>query len=75
MPESLKEVEAHAKALSSDDRASLVQAILESLHPIDPAFEEEWSGEIERRAEAFDRGELATHSAESVLAEARRSSE
>jgi len=68
----LKEVEAYARSLSSDDRASLVQAILESLHPIDPAIEKEWSDEIERRVEAFDRGELATHSADSVIAEARR---
>ncbi|MBX3139728.1 MAG: addiction module protein [Trueperaceae bacterium] len=73
MPVSLKNVEADARSLSSEDRASLVQAILESLHPMDPAVEKEWSAEIERRVDAFDRGELATYSAENVIAEARRS--
>lgn len=73
MPASLKKVEADARSLSAEDRVSLVQAILESLHPMDPAVEKEWNVEIERRVDAFDRGELTTYSAEDVLAEARRS--
>ncbi len=40
---------------------------------MDPAVEKAWSAEIERRVDAFDRGELTTYSAEDVLAEARRS--
>lgn len=73
MPTSLKRVEADARSLSAGDRVSLVQAILESLYPMDPAVEKAWSAEIERRVDAFDRGELTTYSAEDVLAEARRS--
>lgn len=72
MSASLKEVEEDAKSLSTSDRARLVQSILESLHSDDPDVAEAWAGEISRRVEAFDRGELVTHPAEEVLAEARR---
>jgi hypothetical protein len=37
-------------------------------------IESAWAKEIESRVEAFDRGELASHPAENVFAEARRSS-
>ncbi len=72
MSASLEKVEVEAKSLSASDRARLVQTILESLHTDNPEVAEAWANEIGQRVDAFDRGELSTHSAEDVFAEARR---
>ena len=69
----LKELEEKARALTSEDRAKLAEALLESLRDAPIAeIEAEWDREIESRAAAYDRGELETVSAEDVFAEARR---
>ena len=73
MSDTLKELEAQARSLSPDERAKLAELLLESLHDSPLAeIEHAWEREIEERAAAYDRGELATFSAESVFAEARR---
>lgn len=72
MPGLLKKIEDEAISLSTSDRARLVQTILESLHADDAESAKAWTVEIDRRVEAFDRGELTTHPAEDVFAEVRR---
>lgn len=69
----LKEIEAQAKSLSPEDRASLPETLLDSLQetPVSE-IEAAWDQEIESRVAAYDRGELKTVSAEEVFAEARR---
>ena len=68
----LKNIEEQAHALSAEDRASLAESMLESLHtPIDD-IESAWAEEIEDRVRAFDRGEIPSYSAEEVFAEAHR---
>lgn len=73
MSVSLADVERQARMLSPDDRAQLVERLLESLQvtPLS-AVEEEWNREIVRRVAAYDRGEIPTYPAEDVFAEARR---
>ncbi len=62
-----------ARALSPDDRARLVEVLLESLQET-PLSEVEaaWNREIEGRIAAYDRGDLQAFAAEEVFAEARR---
>lgn len=68
----LVEIEQQTLRLSSDDRAYLAEILLESLHePSLPEIEREWGQEIESRVAAFNRGELQTHSADEVFADAR----
>ena len=69
----LKELEHQARSLSPEERARLSDVLLESLRDAPVAeIEAAWDLEIEKRVAAFDRGELATFSAEEVFAEARR---
>jgi putative addiction module component (TIGR02574 family) len=73
MSDTLKELEARARALSPEERASLAESLLESLREAPIAeIEKVWEAEIAERVAAYDRGELPTFSAESVFAEARR---
>lgn len=73
MSTTLKELEHQARSLSPEERARLADVLLESLRDAPVAeIEAAWDLEIERRVAAFDRGELATFSAEEVFAEARR---
>lgn len=72
MPASLKQILEQARSLSADDRAKLIETLLESLHAPISDVEKAWAEEIEQRLAAFDRGELPTYSAEDVFADARR---
>lgn len=73
MSDTLKELEAQARALSPEERAKLAESLLESLCDAPIAeIEKAWEREIEERVAAYDRRELPTFSAESVFAEARR---
>jgi len=73
MSTTLKELEHQARSLSPEERARLADVLLESIRDAPVAeIEAAWDLEIERRVAAFDRGELATFSAEDVFAEARR---
>jgi len=65
-----KELEPQARSLSPDERARLVDVLLESLRDAPLAeIEATWDREIEERVAAFDREELETISAESVFTE------
>lgn len=71
MSTTLKELEHQARSLSPEERARLADVLLESLRDAPVAeIEAAWDLEIEKRIAAFDRGELATFSAEEVFAEA-----
>ena len=73
MSTTLKELEHQARSLSPEERARLADVLLESLRDAPVAeIEAAWDLAIESRVAAFDRGELATFSAEDVFAEARR---
>jgi putative addiction module component (TIGR02574 family) len=73
MSDTLKVLEAQARALSPEERARLAESLLESLRDAPLAeIEKAWGVEIAERVAAYDRGELPTFSAESVFAEARR---
>jgi len=67
------DVEEQAQKLSPEERARLAEVLLASLRegPLDE-IEAAWEREIEERVAAYERGEVATYSAEDVLAEARR---
>lgn len=69
----LAELEQQACALLPEERAKLVEILLESLRDSSISeIETEWEREIEKRVAAFDGGELQTYPAEDVFAEARR---
>lgn len=69
----LVELEQQARTLSPEERAHLAKVLLESLHDTSLSeIEREWQSEIERRVAAYDRGEMQSHSAADVFAEARR---
>ncbi len=66
----LEQIEGRARALNPEERAKLAESMLESLHEPLASVESTWAEEIERRVEAFDRGELTSYPAEEVFAEA-----
>lgn len=72
MKSDLEQIDDRARALSAEDRAKLAESMLESLHEPLSDIEFAWAEEIERRVEAFDRGELPSYPAEDVFAEAHR---
>jgi putative addiction module component (TIGR02574 family) len=67
------QLEQQARALSPEERARLVEMLLESLHDTQVAeIEAEWNREIADRIAAYERGEAQTFAAEEVFAEARQ---
>jgi putative addiction module component (TIGR02574 family) len=55
MPSNLENVEAEALLLPAPDRARLVERLIASLD-IDPAVEEAWAAEVERRNAEIESG-------------------
>lgn len=72
MSASLKQIQEQARALTPEERATLAETMLESLHSPLAEIEAAWAEEIEQRVAAFDRGEIPAYPAEDVFAEARR---
>lgn len=72
MAETVEELEQQARKLVPEDRARLVELLLESLHSPISEIEAAWEQEIENRIATFDRGEMQDYAAEDVFAEARR---
>jgi putative addiction module component (TIGR02574 family) len=73
MADPVADLVARARSLEPEDRARLVELLLDSLHDEPLAdVEAAWEEEIRRRVEAFERGEVKTYAAEDVFAEARR---
>jgi putative addiction module component (TIGR02574 family) len=74
MSTSLAEIEQQVRMLSPDERARLVDVLLESLRETPLAeIEAAWEREIEERVATYDCGEVQTYGAEEVFAEAKRS--
>jgi putative addiction module component (TIGR02574 family) len=72
-PLTLAELDEHARALPAEDRARLVESLLESLQEASPPdVAEAWKHEIEARVASYDRGESETFAADDVFDEARR---
>jgi putative addiction module component (TIGR02574 family) len=68
-----EDIEKEAQRLPADDRARLAEVLLESLQKSPLAdVSAAWDAEIAQRVAAFERGDLPTHFAEDVFAEARR---
>ena len=63
----VKKLSAEARGLPADERATLVEDILESLVPLDREIDRAWSIEADERFAAFERGEIATVSADEVM--------
>ena len=57
MSSEAKKLLVQALALSEDERASLVEALGESLEPQNDSLPPEWNDEIRRRIDAVERGE------------------
>jgi len=67
------DIEKEARRLSADERARLAEVLLKSLQETPLAdINAAWDAEIAQRVAAFERGDLTTHVAEDVFAEARR---
>jgi putative addiction module component (TIGR02574 family) len=72
MSQTYAELEREARLLSAEERAQLVDALLESLRGEKIAeIEAAWAVEIERRVSAYERGEAKLVPAEEVFAKAR----
>lgn len=73
MPDPIAELAAKGAALAPDDRSRLIDLLLVSLNEAPLAeVEAAWDQEVERRLDAYDRGETPALDGEEVLAEARR---
>ena len=73
MPTLVEELSARAKTLPVEDRARLVEELLDSLQgESDTEAESAWDREIERRVAEIESGAVKLISAEEVHTEARR---
>ena len=72
MAQTYTDLEREARLLSPDERAQLVDALLDSLREVKLAeVEAAWAVEIERRVAAYERGDAKLVPAENVFAKAR----
>ena len=61
------------KSLCAEDRARLVDLLLETLeHHTDSSVDEAWRIELRSRVSAYERGEAILYDADEVIAEATR---
>ena len=70
-----KRVETVMKAvarLAPEERIELVQRIMQSVDPTQPAVDAAWLAEAKERIAAYERGEVETFDADEVLAELRK---
>ncbi|MFH0729907.1 MAG: addiction module protein [Pseudomonadota bacterium] len=68
-----REIEEQARCLPPEDRARLAESLLESLQQEGIAeIEAAWEQEIQARVVAYQRGEVESIDAETVLAELRQ---
>jgi putative addiction module component (TIGR02574 family) len=73
MSDPVVELARKGRELAPEDRARLVDLLLESMEDgTDPQVEEAWRVEIHRRVSAYERGEAVLYDADEVMAEAKR---
>jgi putative addiction module component (TIGR02574 family) len=69
----LAELKQQASQLSEEERAELALSLIESLDgPPDPALDEAWQREVERRLAQIERGEVQPIPGDEVFARLRR---
>jgi putative addiction module component (TIGR02574 family) len=71
MAASVEILEAEALQLSAAERAQLVERLIRSLD-MDPAVEEAWAAEVERRHAEIESGHVATVQGPETLARLKR---
>lgn len=72
MTDKAKQLLDAALELDSDERAILIARLSESLHgQLDPAIEQAWVTECNKRWSAYQRGEVQTKPYEEVMREIR----
>lgn len=54
-------------ALSPEQKAEVIKELTQNLYPIDPELDEYWKIEVEKRIEAYERGEMKAISMEEVF--------
>lgn len=73
MTDLVTELAERGKSLSAEDRARLVDLLLVSLQePATAEAEAAWKREIDRRFDAYDRGQVEAILAEDVFAKTRK---
>ena len=68
MNERIKRLTDEAIGLSPDERAELVEGILQSLDPTDARLDRLWADEAKDRLAAYRRGEIESCDLDAVLA-------
>lgn len=66
-----KKILEEVMSLPADNRAELVDRLLQSLDKPDQEIDQEWSKEAETRIDAYDKGEIKALKIEEVLARYR----
>ena len=61
-----------ARKLSAEERAALIEALLDTLEPTDPDIDAAWAAESEGRIDAYLRGELQAVSHVDFLARRKK---
>ncbi|KNZ30709.1 MAG: hypothetical protein AD742_21125 [Methylibium sp. NZG] len=73
MPDPVAELVERGMSLSAEDRARLVDLLLETLEGApNPGVDEAWRAELRSRVSAYERGDAVLHDADAVIAEATR---
>ena len=67
-----EEIIAAAEALPEEARLKIVDSLLQSINPPDPAVDEAWAQVVKRRVDEIERGEATLIPAEEVYKEAQR---
>jgi putative addiction module component (TIGR02574 family) len=67
--EHVKRLTIEANQLSPDDRAELVEGILQSLDATDPLLDDKWTEEAKDRLAVYRRGEIEAFDLDEVLAQ------
>jgi putative addiction module component (TIGR02574 family) len=68
MNERVKRLTEEASRLSPDERAEIVEGIMQSLDPVDPSIDAAWTTEARDRLEAYRRGEIQAVDLDDFLA-------
>jgi len=71
MPATIEQVTNEALTLSETERASLAQALLQSLEPAEEGVEQAWAAEVGRRLERVHQGTANGRAAEEVFRDIR----
>jgi putative addiction module component (TIGR02574 family) len=71
MNEKVRALSREANKLTPEERAALIDELMASLDKPDPAIDALWAEEVEQRLAAVDRGEMAVHDIDAIVAKLR----